>query len=273
MRTAKPLDPGAIFRTHGARVLIGGEGEVLQSVASTMDVARERLLSGASDGYVVLAEHQTAGRARGGSWHCPSGRGILMSIALKLALPARQQKLVAIMGAVAATEAVRRFGIAAQVKWPNDVVVSSDEGERLRVKKIGGVLVERVERGEAAAVHVLGIGLNVNQSRAELPREAALKPTSMRIEGGQRFDRNAVCRAVLEEMNSWYRRLAMGQHERLLARWRQCSCLVGRAVEASVSGRVISGKVRGIRSTGELILEDAAGQRWLLSDQKARLVL
>ena len=269
----KPLRPDLALGARGGPVIVGALGEVLQSVGSTMDVARERLRAGAPDGYVVLAEHQTAGRAREGTWQCPASRGILAGIVLRLGLPKSEQKIVGIMGAVAAVEAVRKFGVQAQIKWPNDVVVSRKGPGPLAIKKLGGVLVERVLRGDAAPGYVLGIGLNVNQSPEELPPQTRVPPTSMRIEADQEFDRNAVCRALLEELNGWYRRLAMGQHEHLLARWRRRSCLLDREVSARVGGRVVTGIVSGIRSTGELILQDRDGRRLLLSDEKARLLL
>lgn len=269
----KPLEPKLIFRARAEPVVVGAQGEVLPSVSSTMDVARERLRAGAPDGYVVLAEHQTAGRGRKGSWECPPGRGLLMSVILRVGMPSSDQKLVGILGAVAAVEAIRRFGIPAQIKWPNDVVVAAEGGEALRVRKLGGVLVERATRGDAAPAHLLGIGLNVDQSADELPRDQAVEPTSMRLEKGHELDRNAVCRALLQELDSWYRRLTMGQHEHILARWRRRSCLLDRNVKARIGGRVVSGKVAGIRSTGELILLVESGGRLLLSDEKARLLL
>ncbi len=269
----KPLRAEAIFGAQETAAVVGALGEVLQSVSSTMDVARERLRAGVDDGYVVLAEHQSAGRGRTGSWDCPPGCGLLLGVVLKIGLPAAEQKLVAIMGAVAAVEAVCRAGVPAQIKWPNDVVVTREGPGALQVRKLGGVLVERVARGDAAPAHLLGIGLNVNQSAGELPQDAVPKPTSMRIERGREFDRNTLCRALLQELNSWYRRLARGQHEHILARWRRRSCLVGRQVRARVQGHVLTGTVAGIRSTGELIFQDAAGRRLLLSDDKARLLL
>jgi BirA family biotin operon repressor/biotin-[acetyl-CoA-carboxylase] ligase len=270
--TAKPLDPEAIFGSSAAR-LVGAEGEVLESVGSTMDVARERLVSGAPDGYVVLAEHQTAGRGRTGAWECPPGRGLLMSVVLRRGLPAAQQRVVAIMGAVAAAEAVRTFGVRGLIKWPNDVVVSGGRSQAFSVRKLGGVMVEGVPRGDAAPAHVLGIGLNVNQEASELPPGADVRPTSLRLERGQTCDRNAVCRALLEELSDWYRRLAMGQPEHVLARWRRLSCLLGQQVRAQVDEQVIVGTVAGIRSTGELILTDTAGRQMLLSDERVRLLL
>ncbi len=269
----KPLDADRVFGGGESPLVIGAEGEVLDSVPSTMDVARERLLAGAPDGYVVLAECQTAGRGREGGWECPPGLGILMSVALTMGLPADEQKLIVLMGAVAAAETARAFGVPALIKWPNDLVVAPERVGPLRIRKFGGLLAERVARGDAAPAHVLGIGLNVNQAADELPPTATPTATSMRLERGQELDRNGVCRALLQELDVWYRRLAMGQGERILARWRVRSCLLGEQVNARVGGVGVSGKVVGIRSSGELILEDASGRQLLLSDEKTHLLL
>jgi len=269
----KPLDADRIFGSSKSPVVIGAGGEVLESVPSTMDVGRERLLAGGPDGYVVLTEHQAAGRGREGAWECPHGVGILMSVALTMGLPANEQKLIVLMGAVAAAETARAFGVPALIKWPNDLVVTTRCAGELRIRKFGGLLAERVARGDAAPAHILGIGLNVNQTEVQLPLDATPKPTSMRLERGRELDRSNVCRALLQELDVWYRRLAMEQGERILARWRLRSCLLGEQVNARVGGLEVSGKVVGIRSSGELILEDTSGRQLFLSDEKTHLLL
>ena len=268
-----PLRPETLFCGPDGPRIVGAEGEVLEEVDSTMRVARERLMEGAAEGYVVLAENQTAGRGRTGGWECPPGLGVLVSVVLRLGIPATDRQLVGIMGAVSACEAVRRFGVPALIKWPNDVVVSEEADGDLRVRKLGGMLVERVTRADGSAAHVLGIGLNVNQTPGDLPEDAVLAPTSMRIERAREFDRNAVCRALLEELDGWYRRLARGQREHILARWRTHSCLLSRRVRVQTPDGVLSGKVAGIRSTGELIFTTDDGRRLLLSDDRAKLQL
>ncbi len=269
----KLLDPAAVFAPDDPAALIGGAGEVLAEVESTMDVARRRLLEGAPDGYVVLAEAQAAGRGREGEWHCPPGRGLLLSAVLRVNLASEDQRLLGIMGAVAGAEAVAHFGVAAGIKWPNDVVIARPGAGPPRVRKLGGVLVEAVPRGDAAPAHVLGIGLNVNQTAEELPQEVSPPATSMRVARGGELDRAAVCRVLLRELSGWYRRLAMGQHEHVLARWRRRSCLLGRQVRASVDGTILSGTVTGIRSTGELILQTAGRRQVFLSERRTRLLL
>ena len=262
-----------IFGSVHGPFMVGEQGEVLPSVTSTMDVARERLLAGAPDGYVVIAEHQTEGRGREGAWECPPGMGVLLDVVLRVRLAASEQKIIVLLGTVAAAEAVRRLGLPARIKWPNDVVIADEGSGRLKVRKLGGVLAERVVRKNAPAAHILGIGLNVNQAETALPADATRAPTSMRIERGEEFDRNRVCRVLIQELNFWYHRLRMEQPERILARWRRLSCLLQRRVRARVDGKTISGTILGIRSSGELIFQEEGGGRRLLSDRTTELLL
>lgn len=267
------LDEDKVFGRLHRPVLVGSAGEVRACVASTMDVARRRAEQGVEDGYVVLAEHQTAGRGREGAWQCPPGMGVLLSVVLRPRLPQSEQKVVVLLGAVAATESARRLGVDAQIKWPNDVVVAAEEHDGLRVRKLGGVLAERVRAGDGPGAHVLGVGLNVNQGRAHLPARTAYQATSLRLEAGRTFDRNKVARMLLQELNCWYHRLRMGQPELILARWRRLSCLLRRHVRARVGGEELSGTVLGIRSSGELIFRQEDGRRRLLSDGRTELLL
>jgi len=189
-------------------------GEVLESVTSTMDVARDRLIDGAPDGYVVLADHQTHGRGRTGPWESAPGQSILMSVVLHIGLPAAEQRQIVHTGAVAATEAVNRFGVAAHIKWPNDIVVV---GPGLR--KLGGMIVQRVERPDGTFGYVLGMGINVNQTQDDLPKNLPTPATSVRIERGRLTNRSALCSSIIERLDEWYRIQRLGFSERIEARW------------------------------------------------------
>jgi len=253
--------------------VIGRAGEVLQVVESTMDTARRRAARGAADGYVVLAEKQRLGRGRTGSWQCPARQGILMSAVLRLGVSARERWLITLMGAVAGAEALRHFGPDVRIKWPNDIVVADRAGE-LKVRKLGGVLVEQYRQGDAAPVHILGIGINVNQDRRHLPVRTAVPSTSLKAElGGRSVDRTEACVRLLDRLDFWYGKLRRGHPEALLARWRTLNCLVGETVRAEVDGRVVEGTVLGVRATGELILRLPAGGEMLLASERATLLV
>lgn len=267
-----PLDRDGILESIGRSRVIGRAGEVVQEVDSTMDLCRQRAESGAVDGYVVLAESQRAGRGRKGSWECPPGRGLLLSVLVRRGLRSSRRKLLGIMSAVAATEAVRRSLPAARIKWPNDIVVCGQSAP-LVLRKLGGVLVEQVSRSDRVPAHVLGVGVNVNQRPEELPEKADIPATSVRIErGGEYTDRNVLCRTLLDRLDFWYDTLLRGQHERLLARWRNLSCLLGRRVRVRVGSRRFTGQVLGLRSSGELIVRDPTGRRHHLEEQRSELL-
>lgn len=265
-----PLDPGMIFDPQAPR-LIGHEGEVLGVVESTMDTVRRRALKGAPDGFVVLAERQRSGRGRKGAWQCPAGAGLLMGILLRMGVRRNERFLLSLLGAVSATEAVSEFVPDAAIKWPNDIVVC-ERGDQLRIRKLGGVLVEQATQGDAAPAHILGIGLNVGQDHRRLPRDTSLPPTSLKAELGRLVSRNVLCVKVLERLDLWYGKLRTGHAEALLARWRTLSCLLERRVRARVDGEEIEGIIIGLRTTGELILRAAGGRDVLLSAERATII-
>jgi BirA family biotin operon repressor/biotin-[acetyl-CoA-carboxylase] ligase len=124
---------------------------------STNARARELAARGAPHGTLVTAAEQSAGRGRQGrTWSAPPGRALLCSLLLR-----RVPRLLPLAAGVAVAECCEALGApAAQVKWPNDVLV---EG-----RKVAGILVEgRPQEGWA----VVGIGLNVAIAPDELPPE------------------------------------------------------------------------------------------------------
>ena len=141
-----------------------------------------------AEGALVVADHQTAGRGRlGRSWDAPSGTALLCSLLLKPP-PERPTPELSLVAGIAVADALERLlGLAVQIKWPNDVM--------LRRRKIAGCLAE-VREGAV----VLGIGVNVNQSRAELPDNAG----SIRTLTGRTADREVVLSTVLEDLANRY---------------------------------------------------------------------
>jgi BirA family biotin operon repressor/biotin-[acetyl-CoA-carboxylase] ligase len=124
------------------------------------------------EGAVAVTEEQTEGRGRlGRRWSTPPGSAILASVLLRPP-PERKAPELSLVGGVATALTVERaLGLSSQIKWPNDVMVNR--------KKVAGVLAEARD-----GVVVLGIGLNVNQGRDELPAEATVPAASLRTTDG-----------------------------------------------------------------------------------------
>jgi BirA family biotin operon repressor/biotin-[acetyl-CoA-carboxylase] ligase len=145
------------------------------------------------EGAVAVCDRQTAGRGRlGRTWEAPAGSSILCSVLLR---PPPEQRAVelSLMGGVAVAETVEdALELTTQVKWPNDVMVDR--------RKVAGVLAEARD-----STVVLGIGLNVRQSRDELPRDARTEAASLYTISGFRLERAPLLAGLLARLEARYR--------------------------------------------------------------------
>jgi BirA family biotin operon repressor/biotin-[acetyl-CoA-carboxylase] ligase len=140
------------------------------------------------EGALAVADHQSAGRGRlGRTWEAPPGTAILCSLLLKPPPERNAPELSLVAGVAVADTLERATGLAVQLKWPNDVM--------LRRRKVAGCLAEARD----GAV-VLGIGLNVNQTREQLPERAG----SLRTLTGREWDREALLSSLLDDLGGRY---------------------------------------------------------------------
>jgi BirA family biotin operon repressor/biotin-[acetyl-CoA-carboxylase] ligase len=148
--------------------------------------------SGLAEGAVAATDHQTGGRGRmGRPWTAPAGTSLLTSVMLH---PPRERHLpeLSLVAALAAAEAIEgATGLTAQVKWPNDVMLNR--------RKVAGILSELTD-----GTVVVGIGINVNQTRQELPLDAPTPPGSLRTLTGQAHDRSALLGSLLFRLERIY---------------------------------------------------------------------
>ncbi len=167
-------------------------------VGSTNDIALDWARNGAADGSLVLADSQTSGRGRETRrWVTNPGSALAMSLILKPS--SEEAEFIPRFTALAAlglVKALEQWGLTAQVKWPNDVL--------LHGKKVAGVLVE----GDWQADHLtaLVIGMGVNVSPGSVPPKAALRypATSIEAELGEELDRWAILAEILHAIQ-YYR--------------------------------------------------------------------
>lgn len=148
--------------------------------------------SGLPEGAVGATDHQTSGRGRfGRRWDAPVGTALLLSIMLHPPVERHLPEL-SLVAALATAEAVEgATGLTAQVKWPNDVMVNR--------RKVAGIISELAD-----GTVVVGIGINVNQSREELPLDAPTPPASLLTATGHEHDRAALLGSLLFRLERIY---------------------------------------------------------------------
>lgn len=177
--------------------------EVVGRAGSTSTEALARLAADPAwaDGGLLVAEHQDAGRGRGGhTWTTPPGAALTLSLVVRPDVPRATWGWLPLLTGLGVVRAVRSVtGLDAVLKWPNDVLLPAPDGVDLPGwgpdRKVVGILAEVAPDGTAV---VLGIGVNVAQTAAELPVPTA---TSLRAAGAP-VDRTDVLLAVVREVTA-----------------------------------------------------------------------
>jgi BirA family biotin operon repressor/biotin-[acetyl-CoA-carboxylase] ligase len=144
------------------------------------------------EGAVAVCEEQTAGRGRlGRRWEAPPASSILVSVLLRPPPELLPTELTLVAGVATAVAVENATGLAAQLKWPNDVMLDR--------RKVAGGLAELKD----AAV-VLGIGLNVNQGPEQLPTGTKAPAGSLRSVTGRSYERGPILADLLVELERRY---------------------------------------------------------------------
>jgi BirA family biotin operon repressor/biotin-[acetyl-CoA-carboxylase] ligase len=210
----------------------------------------------APEGAVSACDAQAAGRGRFGRvWEAPAGAALLCSVVLHPPAELHAPELT-LVGAIAAAEAVEgATGLSAQIKWPNDVMLNR--------RKVGGVLGELRD-----GVVTLGIGINVNQTREQLPAEARTPAGSLRTITGSTFDRAALLGSLLFRLERIYDEWRHGGLAEVFVEIGPRDFLRGRPV--TVDGT--SGVAVGIDREGRLELDVGHGERLMIESGEVEYV-
>lgn len=229
--------------------------EVLASTGSTNADAAARVRDGAEQGLVLVSDHQSSGRGRfARRWEAPPGTALAVSVVVMPRRPLPEWMWLSLLTGVAIARGIRRAsGVAATLKWPNDVLV---EG-----RKLCGILSERVD-GPRGTACVVGFGINVSLGAEELPVPTA---TSLQL-CGARVDKAELVAEVLDTWGRMYRLWDEGGHEELRADYEASCSTIGRDVSvlldgAGGAGRTVVGVATGISPAGEVLVRTADGMQ------------
>lgn len=228
---------------------IGRRVHAYDSTDSTMDLAHRLAAAGEPEGAVVVAEGQNQGRGRiGRRWISPKGKGICASVILRPQIPLSEAACLTLLAAVAVARAVRTGAdLQPQIKWPNDVLIGG--------KKVAGVLTELNAELNRIRYLVLGIGLNVNTPRAQLPAQA----TSLAEETGEPVDRVGFARTLLLEIDRAYSQFIEEGALGILDEWRRHALFLGRRIRVALPGRTVDGQALDVDPSGALLVRTDAG--------------
>lgn len=220
-------------------------------VSSTMEEARLLAASGAREGTVIVAEHQTSGRGRAGRmWVDEPGDGLLLSVILRPEVARDSLSALPLLVGAAVAEALEQVApITCQLKWPNDVWIDG--------RKVAGVLLA-THQDEGGLTIVAGIGINVNMPVEGLPDGGI----SLSVASGRSVDREAVLEVIVSSLDAHYGHFVDSGGAADLAAWRHRAALTGELVEVVQGDETLTGRYQGIDDDGALVLETSSGERW-----------
>lgn len=240
--------------TYGRKI------DYYESCGSTQNLAHDAAQADASDGTLIVAEEQTAGKGRlSRPWDSAARKGIWMSLIVRPSLMPQQAPQMTLVAAVAIVRAIENIvGCEATIKWPNDILLNG--------RKITGILTELQSEPDRVKAIILGIGMNVNQDEADFPLELKEKATSLKIATGKHIERAKLIAEILgfiELYTKMYEKHGFGPIKLL---WEGYSNISGKRIRAVMLNETVEGTALGISEEGLLELRlDNGGVRGIYS--------
>lgn len=236
--------------------LIGNRVYHLETVTSTntrlLELVESEDRSGLpeiTNGFALWADEQTAGRGRiNRTWISPKHMGLWMSFYLQPGLEAHKSFILTFLAAVAVVKSVQQvYQLSPKIKWPNDVLLNR--------QKICGILTETRVINEQIEHAVVGVGINLNQTRDEFDKNKVAGASSLLIETGRRLAAEEVLRVLLKQLDDYYVFVRTGRFSKIIETWKAYAAFVGDQVVFSSGTEKIMGIYKGIDNKGGLIIE------------------
>ena len=170
--------------------VLGQQIEYYTRLESTNSEAWEIIDDGAQSGAVVVTDNQFQGKGRADrQWSAAPDKSLTFSLLLFTKLEANLSGWLPILSGVAVYQALKYFDIDVELKWPNDLILDG--------KKLGGILCESKVKDNRMHEVVIGIGLNVNETKDDFDEALQSTATSMHIQSGKFYQRERVLAGIL----------------------------------------------------------------------------
>ncbi|MBU0683900.1 MAG: biotin--[acetyl-CoA-carboxylase] ligase [Candidatus Omnitrophica bacterium] len=219
------------------------------SVSSTNDTAYELAEKGEPEGTIVIAEGQTCGKGRmGRKWLSPKGKGIYLSIILRPDMEIDRIPSITLVMALSVQRTIKKMcDINAGIKWPNDILING--------RKVCGILTEMKAQPDVADFLIVGIGMNINAEKKQIPPEAV----SLKMEIGREINRTSFLRCLLEEIEKDYKKIKREGFPSLRDECRKLSTVIDKQIKVREHNKLTEGIAVDIDEKGALVIRTKTG--------------
>lgn len=209
---------------------------------------------GCGEGAAVIADGQTSGKGRlGRVWVSPRGVNLYTSIVLRPRIQPQNASQLTFLAAIAVAETVKGFiRKSPEVKWPNDILIDG--------RKAAGILLEMDTELDRVNFVVVGIGVNLNMRRDDLPESIKKTAVSLFDKTGADVDRAEFAARLYSIFEKWYKIYERVGFSPVLDEWKGYFGCAGRPVKVNSVGASIEGVCMGVDVDGALLVRVSSGK-------------
>ncbi len=201
-------------------------------------------------GTVFLAYDQTAGRGQlANRWESEAGKNLTFSVFLRPSfLEIHKQYMLSKVVCLGLESFLSELTECVKIKWPNDMYV----GDR----KICGILIENAIMSGQISQSIIGIGLNINQTRflSEAPN-----PVSLKMLTGQDYSPDDLLIDLLKQLDHYYSQLVAGNFDQLDLEFQQKLYRLDEWHPYKDEKHHYTGKIIGVNEIGQLKIQERDG--------------
>lgn len=238
-------------------LFIGQNILLLKSVDSTNSYASELLRQNAvPDGTIVYTQNQTNGRGqRGNGWESAPDANLALSLILypRFLSPDKQFYLTQVISLAVADVLAETLANTehppVSIKWPNDIYI----GER----KVAGILIENSIRDHRLVNSIVGIGINLDQTKFETAPNAV----SLKMINGISNPVKPLLEQLSSRIESYYLQLKAERWDLLKPLYLKLLYRMGKEGSYRVDGAEVRGKITGVSDSGKLQLDLPDGRQ------------
>jgi BirA family biotin operon repressor/biotin-[acetyl-CoA-carboxylase] ligase len=201
--------------------------------------------SGFHEGVVVIAEEQFKGRGQGNnSWKSAKGDNLLCSILFKPKCDLVYQFYFNQLIANSICQTLSDFGLDSEIKWPNDILIKN--------QKIAGILIENKIKGRVLESSIVGIGLNINQSKFD---KELINPTSLKLQLQQKIDTELVLNKLMLQLEKNYFQFKRNELENIDKKYQSSLYRKDKETLFMINNEATLATIRAVNKQGEIVLE------------------
>ena len=219
------------------------------------------------DGTLIFTQNQTAGRGQmGNQWQAETGKNLTFSLILHPTfLSAEKQfylsKITSLAVLATLTEFLPTSLYDIKIKWSNDTLVGK--------KKISGILIENILRGNTLQSSVIGVGININQKNfAGLENQA----TSLSLLLEKDFNVKEILSKFCEHFEAFYLLLKQNNFQKITEQYLQKLHLFNEYGMYRANEKIFSAKIIDVEENGLLVLSTTENQILKFNFKEVQLV-